>query len=154
AIMSHVSKPLKYKIGPLAVGITAAQELPRQHPFPIEIRSGDNGKEDSVVWKGEVLQVVIGNTRRYGDIAEMTPNAYIDDGVLDVCVVTAGDPLTTMQQITSLLLRKKPDNLTAEYFHGAHLYIKVPATVPMQLDGSAVKLKDYLEKASYAALQQ
>ncbi len=152
AIMGNVSKPLKYRIGPLAVGLSAAKELPAHRAFPIEISTSPD--ESEPLWRGEALQVVIGNTRRYGDIAEMTPNAYIDDGVLDVCVVTAGDPLSTMQQITSLLLRKKPDNLTAEYFHGAHLYIKVPATVPMQLDGSAVKLKDYLEKADYAALQQ
>lgn len=152
AIMGNVSKPLKYRIGPLAVGLSAAKELPTQKAFPIEIRTSADDRDP--LWRGEALQVVIGNTRRYGDIAEMTPNAYIDDGVLDVCVVTAGDPLTTMQQVTSLLLRKKPDNLTAEYFHGAHLYIKVPATVPMQLDGSAVKLKDYLEKDEYTALHQ
>ncbi len=154
AIMSHVSKPLKYKIGPLAVGITAAQELPRQHPFPIEIRSGDNGKEDSVVWKGEVLQVVIGNTRRYGDIAEMTPNAHIDDGILDICVITSGDPLSTVQQITALLFRRKPDNTVSEYFRGAHFTISVPASINMQLDGSAVNLKDYLSKAERQALAQ
>jgi hypothetical protein len=152
AIMGNVSKPLKYRIGPLAVGLSAAKQLPEQHTFPIEIRTTlDN---DNALWRGDALQVVIGNTRRYGDIAEMTPNAYIDDGVLDVCVITAGDPLSTMQQITSLLLRKKPDNLTAEYFHGAHLYITVPATTPMQLDGSAVKLKDYLDSAEYDALHQ
>lgn len=151
AIMEHVSKPLKYRIGPLAVGLSAAKELPAHQPFPIEIRVTSGGEP---LWKGEALQVVIGNTRRYGDIAEMTPNAYIDDGVLDVCVITAGDPLTTVQQITSLLLRKKPDNLTAEYFHGSQLYISVPASVPMQLDGSAVKLKDYLNASDYDTLQQ
>ena len=39
AVMGHVSKPLKYKIGPLAVGLSAAKELPAHHPFPIEIRA-------------------------------------------------------------------------------------------------------------------
>jgi YegS/Rv2252/BmrU family lipid kinase len=154
AIMGHVSKPLKYKIGPLAVGITAAEELPKQHPFPIEIHSGDNGKDDSVIWKGEALQVIIGNTRRYGGIAEMTPHAHIDDGILDICVITAGDPLSTMQQITSLLLRRKPDNTVSEYFHGAHFTISVPASINMHLDGSAVKLKDYLSKADGQVLAQ
>ncbi|GAC1379105.1 MAG: hypothetical protein NVS4B7_16910 [Ktedonobacteraceae bacterium] len=154
AIMGHVSKPLKYKIGPLAVGISAAKELSTQHPFPIEIRSHSTGKEEDVVWKGEAIQVVIGNTRRYGDITEMTPDAYIDDGILDVCVITAGDPLSTMGQITSLLLRRKPDNITSEFFHGAHLTISVPASIDMQLDGSAVKLKDYLSKADREALRQ
>ncbi len=154
AIMQGVSKPLKYRVGPLAVGLSAAKSLPEQHAFPIEVRSAGTGREGEELWKGEALQVVIGNTRRYADIAEMTPNAYIDDGILDVCVITGGDPLGTMQQIASLLLRRKPDNTTAEYFHDAHLEITVPASVPLQLDGSVVKLKDYLNKDDYAKLQQ
>jgi len=154
AIMGNVSKPLKYRIGPLAVGLSAAKELSTYRSFPIEIRTDSENNAAEPLWKGEASQVVIGNTRRYGDIAEMTPNAYIDDGILDVCVITAGNPISTMQQISSLLLRRKPDNLSAEYFHGAHLAITVPSSVPMQLDGSAVKLKDYLEKADYEALQQ
>lgn len=154
AIMSGVSKPLKYKIGPLAVGLSAAKELPSQKPFPIEIWTSDDGQKRDVLWKGEALQIVIGNTRKYADVVEMTPHAYIDDGVLDVCVITAGDPLSTLQQITSLLLRRKPDNLTAEYFHGAHLSMSVPASIDLQLDGSTVKLKDYLSKSDWKALQQ
>ena len=105
-----------------------------------------------MLWKGEALQVVIGNTRHYADIVQMTPDAYIDDGMLDVCVMTAGDPLTTMQQLVSLLLRRTPDHLSAEYFHGAHLSISVPASIALQLDGSAVKLKDYLSKTDHEAL--
>jgi len=154
AVMGHVSKPLKYRIGPLAVGLSAAKELPTQHQFPLEIHVADGSRKGEALWKGEALQVVVGNTRRYADIVEMTPNAHIDDGVLDVCVITAGDPLTTLQQVASLLLRRKPDNLTSEYFHGAHLTITVPATIDLQLDGSAVKLKDYLSKSDRKALEQ
>jgi YegS/Rv2252/BmrU family lipid kinase len=154
AIMQGVSKPLKYRVGSLAVGLAAAKALPEQRAFPIEVRSTEDGRVGEVLWKGEALQVVIGNTRRYADIAEMTPNAYIDDGILDVCVITGGDPLGTMQQVASLLLRRKPDNTSAEYFHGAHLEVSVPASVPLQLDGSAVKLKDYLNKSDYVKLQQ
>lgn len=154
AIMQQVSKPLKYRIGPLAVGVTAAKALPEQKAFPVEVRAAGDGRSGAVLWKGEALQVVIGNTRKYAEVVEMTPNAYIDDGVLDVCVITAGNPLTTLQQITSLLLRRKPDNLTAEYFHGAHLTISAPASIVMQLDGSAVKLNDYLSKADREALRE
>ena len=154
AIMEHVSKPMKYQIGKLAVGFSAAKELPKQRPFPVEIRSAADKGKDDLVWKGEAIQVIIGNTRKYATILEMTPDAYIDDGILDVCVITAGDPLTTMQQITSLLLRRKPDNLTAEYFHGAHLSISAPASIDLQLDGSAVELKDYLSKSDRKALKK
>ncbi len=153
AIMGHASKPLKYRIGPLAVGVSAAKELPKQHPFPIEIRASGSGRAGEILWKGEALQVVIGNTRKYADIVEMTPNAYIDDGVLDVCVITAGNPLTTLEQITSLLFRRKPHNVTTEYFHGAHFLISAPASIDLQLDGTAVKLKDYLSKANQKTLE-
>jgi YegS/Rv2252/BmrU family lipid kinase len=148
AVMGHVSKSLKYQVGALAVGVSAAEELPRQNRFPMEIRAGNA----DLLWKGEAIQVVIGNTRRYANVVQMTSDAYIDDGILDVCVITAGDPLTTIQQIVSLLLRRKPDNLTAEYFQGAHLSISVPASIALQLDGSAVKLKDYLGKSDREAL--
>ncbi len=154
AVMQHVSKPMKYQIGPLAVGFSAIKEVPKQQPFPVEIRAAGDKSNGDLAWQGQAIQVIIGNTRKYADIVEMTPNAYIDDGILDVCVITAGDPLSTLQQITSLLLRRKPDNLTAEYFHGAHLSISVPASIDLQLDGSAVKLKDYLSKSDRKALKK
>ena len=37
AIMEHVSKSLKYRVGKLAVGLSVVEELPKHHPFPIEI---------------------------------------------------------------------------------------------------------------------
>ncbi len=154
AVMNNVSKPLKYRIGALAVGLAAAKNLPEQHAFPIAIEAKGKGKEDDLYWEGEALQVIIGNTRRYAIVLEPTPNAYIDDGVLDVCVITAGDPLTTMQQVSSMLLRHKLDNTTTENFKGARLCIKVPATVPLEVDGSTVLLKDFLSKADYKRLQQ
>lgn len=154
AIMSKVSKSLKYRVGPLAVGASAAVELPKQEPFPIEIRVTGGSSEDEILWQGEALQVVIGNTRKYANVVEMTPDAYIDDGILDVCVVTSGNTLNTIQQFTSLILRRKLDNTTAEFFHGSHLLITAPASIAMQLDGSAVKRKNYLSKSDQAALSQ
>ena len=120
AIMSRVSAPLKEKVGQEAVAIAAVKRMPSQRPFPIEIRSAPPDKEEGMLWKGEALQVIVGNTRRYGNIAEATPEAYIDDGVLDVCVITAGDPLNTFEQILSTLLHRAPVEGRSEYFKGAH----------------------------------
>src|SRR2546422_3581418 len=86
-------------------------------------------------------------------MVERTPDAYMDDGILDACVITAATPLSTMQQIAALFLQRKPDNLTADYFRGAHLLITVPASISFQVDGSAVKLKDYLSKSERKALE-
>lgn len=148
-VMQGVSKPLKYKIKQLAVGLSAAKELPTYRPFPLEIRGADH----NVLWQGEAIQVIIGNTRLYADILHMTPEAYIDDGKLDVCIITSGDFVGTVQQIFSLLLRRQPDNVTAEYFRDARLFLKVPAHVGLQFDGSAVDLTDFLRKAQKKALK-
>ncbi len=148
AVMQGVSKPLKYKIKQAAVGLSALKELPAYRPFPIEVRADDG----NLLWQGEALQVVIGNTRLYADVLHITPDAYIDDGQLDLCIITAGDPLGTIQQIFSLLTRHKPDNLNTQYFRNSRLILRVPASVGLQLDGSAVKLKDYLNPAQTESL--
>lgn len=149
AVMQGVSKPLKHKIKQLAVGLSAATVLPEYRPFPVELRD----KQHNLLWQGEALQIVVGNTRLYADILHMTPDAYIDDGQLDTCVITAGNFLGTAQQIFSLLLRRQPDNLTAEYFKGARIFLKVPALTALQFDGSAIKLEDLLSKEAKRALK-
>jgi YegS/Rv2252/BmrU family lipid kinase len=152
AIMGGVNKNLKHQIGVAAVGITATEKLPEQRAFPVEIRVKDKENDTAQVWKGEALQIVIGNTRRYANTVEMTYDASIDDGKLDAAVITAGNPLSTVQQVTSLLFRRKPDNSTTEFFRGAELSICVPASIGLQLDGSTVKLKDFLSKSDRKAL--
>lgn len=153
AVMRRVSTPLKERIGEAAVALAAAKELPSQHAFPIEIAASVADRKRAVLWKGEALQVVVGNSRRYGNIAEVTPDAHIDDGLLDVCIITAGNPLSTMEQVLSALLRREPVHGRSEYFRGAHFWISVPASVALQLDGSPVKLEDYLGQPQRAALR-
>jgi len=153
AVMRRVSTPLKERIGEAAVALAAVKELPSQHAFPLEIASSVADRDRAVVWKGEALQVVVGNSRRYGNIAEMTRDAYIDDGLLDVCIITAGHPLSTMQQVLSALLQREPVHGRSEYFRGAHFWISVPASVALQLDGSHVELEDYLGQPLRAALR-
>jgi diacylglycerol kinase (ATP) len=102
AIIGRVNKTLKNRIGVAAVGLTAAKQLPEQHAFPVEIRVTEKGNGTKKVWKGEALRVILGNTRRYTNTVEITADASIDDGMLDACVITAGDPLSTTQQIASL----------------------------------------------------
>jgi YegS/Rv2252/BmrU family lipid kinase len=154
AILRRVPTSLKEKIGKAAVALAAVKALPSQHAFPIEIWSSGAGRKEGVRWGGEALQVIVGNTRRYGNFAEVTPDALIDDGILDVCVITAGDPLTTIEQILSILLRRKPPNGHAEHFQGAHFSIRVPASVDLQLDGSRVKPMNRVAAPDRTALRQ
>ncbi|TMD62826.1 MAG: YegS/Rv2252/BmrU family lipid kinase [Chloroflexi bacterium] len=154
AVIGQTPNSLKHKIGPIAFDISSAKEVVEHQPFQLEIRDGK--KEDHILWQGEALQVIVANTRRYANMVEVAPDAYLDDSVFDVCVITKGNPLTTMQQISAMLLRHRLDDedQNIRRFRGAHFSIRVPASTPLQLDGSRVRLKDYLGKAERKVLEQ
>ncbi len=154
SVISHTSKGLKQRVGPLAFDLAVAESLPEQHPFPIEVMVVEDGQDQPLVWKGEAYQVILGNTRRYANAIELTPDVYLDDGKLELCVITAGNTITTLQQITSLLFRHKPDSITARHFLATHYLITLPASIHIHLDGSAVQLEDYLNKSDRKALLQ
>jgi YegS/Rv2252/BmrU family lipid kinase len=142
AIMSQVPTSLKERIGKAAVALAALKTLPSQHAFPVEIWSSDEGTKEAMRWRGKALQVIVGNTRRYGNFAEATPDALIDDGALDVCIITAGTALSTIEQILSILLHRNPHHGRCERFRGSDFRIRAPASIDLQLDGSRVKLDD------------
>ena len=140
AVMSQVPTSLKERIGKAAVALAALKTLPSQHAFPIEIWSSGEGTEERMRWRGEAIQVIVGNTRRYGNFAEATPDAVIDDGALDVCIITAGSVLSTIEQIFSILVDRNSRSGRCERFRGPHFRIRAPASIDLQLDGSRVKL--------------
>jgi len=146
-VIEHISKGLKYRTGMLSFGITTVKELPELHPFPVEIWETDDAGNEKLLWHGEAWQVFVANARRYGNVVDVAPDAHLDDGKLNVRVFTAGNLLATVEQITSLVLRHKPEDMTAEYFQGAHFSIRVPASLGVHLDGSLIDLKDYLSKS-------
>jgi diacylglycerol kinase (ATP) len=55
--------------------------LPRFTPRPVEIRSDDGTRHE------EIMFAAIGNTRQYGGGIRITPDAIVDDGLLDLCIV-------------------------------------------------------------------
>jgi diacylglycerol kinase family enzyme len=154
AIMAHISKPLKYHFGRLAFDLSAIKELPEQHPFPVEVQALDETGHVDIRWQGEAWQVIVSKTPYYAGSVDVAPGAHLDDGLLNVCVITASNPIRTIEQALSLLARHKLDKTTTQYFRGAHLSISVPASIGMQIDGSVVKLEDFLNKAENDALKQ
>jgi len=154
SVISHTSKGLKQRVGPLAFDLAVAESLPEQHSFPIEVTIVEDGQDQPLSWSGEAYQVILGNTRRYANAVELTPDVYLDDGKLELCVITAGNTITTLQQITSLLFRHKPDAISARHYLATHFLITVPASIHIHLDGSSVQLEDYLNKSDREALLQ
>ena len=183
AIISHTSKSLKDRIGSLAYEVAATKELPTQHPFYVEIfpvekdtsthaddeqqeqdgqeergNQGEPGKQKEQAtmeqaWRGKAIQIVVGNTRRYGDALVLNPDAYIDDGKLDICIMTDANAIKMTQQVASLFLRKRPDTTETVALHDAHFTLTLPAHIQIQLDGGSVALHDLLSSSEQNALE-
>jgi YegS/Rv2252/BmrU family lipid kinase len=154
AATAHISKTLKYRVGQLAYGLAAVKELPQLHAFPVELRSVSQTGEETLLWQGEAWQVFFCNTRISAGPVELAPQAYIDDGQLDVCLVKAGNVLSTIEEVASLLFKHQAAGAETEYFRGPRFSLRVPASIRTHIDGCVVALKDYLGQADAVRLKQ
>jgi diacylglycerol kinase (ATP) len=55
--------------------------LPRFTPRPVELRTESGTRSVSIMF------AAVGNTRQYGGGIRITPDAVLDDGLLDLCIV-------------------------------------------------------------------
>ena len=134
AVMSRVNKPLKNRIGKLAIGLAAVEALPALITAPVQVDM------DGTHWQGKVSQIVVGNTRRYGGFTRMTPDAYANDGQLDACLITATTARAGLRQLASLALRGRASGATAEVYRAASIVVRSPVVFPLETDGGVIDL--------------
>jgi len=152
-VMAHISKPLKYRIGRFAFDVAALKELPQIHTFPTEIQVLDKKGNVLEQWEGKAWQVIVSKTRMYAGVVDVAPNAYLDDGMLNVCVITADNAVKSLEQMISMVARHRLDSSSSKMFQGAHILVRMPASIGMQVDGSVIKLDDFLRKEERDALK-
>ena len=153
AMMAHISKPLKYHFGPLAFDLSTIKELPEQRPFPVRMQVMDKAGNVETHWQGEAWEVIVSKVPIFGGAVNLDPDARVDDGLLNVCLITANGPVKTIEQALSILAQKKLDAETTRYFRGAHFSIQIPASIGIQVDGSVVKLEEILHKSEQKVIQ-
>ncbi|MGH7655582.1 MAG: diacylglycerol/lipid kinase family protein [Gemmatimonadaceae bacterium] len=150
-LMSRTPQALKHKIGIAAVALTAVRLLPGLRTYRIQIAAGE---PPQAIWDGSALQLVIGNTRLYGKVARMTPDALLDSGELDLSLITARSRFSALMQVITVLLRRRPAHSHTMATRSACFQVSAPASVDLQLDGSTVKLKKYLNAETRAVLER
>ena len=128
-VISRVSKPLKNRIGKLEVGLAGIQALASFKPGFLQVEM------DEISWQGHTGQIIIGNTRQYGGFTSFTPQAYIDDGLLDICILPETNPLGFPRQIFDLLVKKHPDPKESQIYRAASIKIQSSVPLKIQLDG-------------------
>ncbi|TMC92807.1 MAG: hypothetical protein E6J11_18445 [Chloroflexi bacterium] len=130
AVIHMTADSFRQRYGQLAFYLTWLETFPSIHHIPVQIQWSSNAS-----WEGQPREILVNNVRHYGSVVDVAPEAYVNDGLLDVHLFWYTDVLFHYTQDRSFSLR-------------------VPATVAMDLDGSYVPLADYLSPENRARLQE
>ena len=99
---------------------------------------------DRTVLKTRALFIAFSNSNQFGYNTTIAPNAKLNDGLLDVCIVQK-PPLFAMPVIANLLLLKWIDRSQyVRIISSASLIVKRKRNRPVNIDGEPVKLKKNL----------
>jgi len=80
-VAEYANRNVKFLRGSAVYLYAIFRVLPKFTPRPVRLRT-ENGSRDL-----EIMFAAVGNTRQYGGGIRITPDAVIDDGLLDLCIV-------------------------------------------------------------------
>jgi YegS/Rv2252/BmrU family lipid kinase len=134
AIARRVNLGLKSRLGAAAYAVSAIWETLRHRSSPVTLRF-DGDRHDV-----NVLMLVAGNTRNYAGLVEITREAQVDDGLLDVCVFQGKGTVDVILHVLRTLLRRHLKSKNVLYRKARRLEMAWEAPLPAQIDGDAYEL--------------
>jgi diacylglycerol kinase (ATP) len=125
-------KKVKRRAGPLAYALAALHTLRhfRGRRVALDI--------DGARLRRRALMVIVGNTRLYGGIAEITYQARADDGLLDVCVLAGEGPLDLARRFISVALRRHRQDPGIDYRKARRIVLDPVTPLHLQADGEDI----------------
>lgn len=118
--------------GKLSYLQSTLQTYLRYHPHVYTIST-----DEEVITK-EAFLVAVCNASQYGNNAYIAPEASITDGLLDVTIIHAGNPLSTMKVGVDLMAGMLNSNTRFESFRTPKLTITRAEHGPSHLDGEPI----------------
>lgn len=143
-IARHVSRRLKRVSGDLAYMAQAAWMAPRLRPTETRWVTPSDETEHSLAW------MVLSNSRLYGGKVQLTPDAAVDDGQLDV-LAFCPEKLTDTLRLVSKVVRGARRDRRMIHLREHMLTIETPG-LPVQLDGDHVGETPMTFSADHRAL--
>ena len=80
-VADYANRNVKFLRGSAVYLYAIFRVLPRFTPRPVHIRTEHGSRDESIMF------AAVGNTRQYGGGIRITPDAIVDDGLLDLCIV-------------------------------------------------------------------
>ncbi|MBI2766189.1 MAG: YegS/Rv2252/BmrU family lipid kinase [Chloroflexi bacterium] len=129
ALIARSVRPrFKQSFGDLAYVLQAAQMLPCLRPVRTRWRADGSERED------QLAQMVLSNTRLYGGMVHLAPEASAGDGLLDGLALTPHTVIDFTRLAARLALGRLTGDRCAERFRVRAVEVLTPG-LPVQLDG-------------------
>jgi diacylglycerol kinase (ATP) len=129
AVTQNASPMLKSRLGATSYVVSALREL-----FRFKGRSG-RVRLDGEAVDVSALLVLAGNTQRYAGVTKITPQARIDDGLLDICVYTGRGAGDMLGHALRTLARRHLKSDKTLFRRVSHLELDFDVPLPVQVDG-------------------
>jgi YegS/Rv2252/BmrU family lipid kinase len=132
AVTAGVSKRLKGILGAAAYAIASFREALRfrSHEYTLDI----DGERLTM----RVLMVIASNTREYAGITQITPEAIVDDGLLDVRIFEGHGRVNIALHALRVLLRLHRRAKSVHFRRVRRVTIAGEPPLPLQMDGDYV----------------
>lgn len=82
----------------------------------------------------DVLMIVGSNMRLYGGVLRMAPSAYMDDGLIDVCVFRGTGIGSIVRHLTAVLAGRHPEEANVDYLQVESLRVASFPSQPVHAD--------------------
>jgi lipid kinase YegS len=146
-VTSQTPTMLKNAIGGSAYALVALVKAMKSSAYPGKLITPDK------TYEGSVVMFAAGNGRQAGGGAHMTPDALINDGLLDVMLVPDHDEARFSHLIMDLARLKLNSNEGFHYLRVPTLKIESDKELQVNLDGEPIRGKSFLFEVLPGALQ-
>jgi diacylglycerol kinase (ATP) len=132
AVAHRVSHGVKGRLGAAAYALSALRQAMTYRGSSVAIRMDEERLERTV------LMLVVGNTRNYAGITQITRRALVDDGLLDVCAYTGNGrwDILWLALLTLLGRHGRSKKVSQRLVSRVELSWRTPLLA--QLDGEAI----------------
>jgi YegS/Rv2252/BmrU family lipid kinase len=109
----------------------------------LRIASDFSGVRSTVVIDGravrtKIILVVVSNVQMYGGLVKMTPEARVDDGLLDIRIFKGMGPAWVFRHVAGVFTHRHLQDPMVSHYQGRQVTIYTSEPYPVQLDGEPV----------------